>query len=61
MDIEDLEPRKTKDFEIGCDLSSYSIEELKQLVETLGDEISRIETEIASKESSRDAADSVFK
>jgi len=61
MDIEDLEPRKKKDFEIGCDLSSHSIEELKELIETLGNEISRIEVEIASKESSRDAADQVFK
>ncbi len=61
MDIEDLEPRKKKNFEIGCDLSSHSIEELKELIETLGGEISRIEQNIATKESSRDAADSVFK
>ena len=61
MDIEELEPRKPKVFEIGCDLSDHSIEELKELIETLGSEISRIEEAIGSKESSRDAADSVFK
>lgn len=61
MDIEELEPRKLKAFEIGCDLSNHSIEELKELAEALGSEISRIEAEIAAKESSRDAADSVFK
>ena len=61
MDIEDLEPRKKTNFEIGCDLSSHSIEELIELIETLGDEISRIEVAVKSKESSRDAADSVFK
>ena len=61
MDIEELEPRKAKPFEIGCDLSSHSIEELKELAETLGNEISRIQMEIKSKESSRNAAELVFK
>lgn len=61
MDIEELEPRKKKNFEIGCDLSSHSVEELKELAETLGEEIKRIGEAIGLKESSRDAADSVFK
>lgn len=61
MDIEELEPRKRKGFEIGCDLSGHSVEELKELAETLGEEIKRIGEAIRSKESSRDAADSVFK
>ncbi len=61
MDMEELEPRKKKAFEIGCDLSNHSIEELSELAEALDGEISRIKGEIASKESSRDAADSVFK
>ena len=61
MDIEELEPRKKKDFEIGCDLSNHSIDELKELVAVLGNEISRLKDEIRAKESSRDSADSVFK
>ncbi len=61
MDIEDLEPRKKPNFEIGCDLSTHSIEELKELIETLGEEIERIGKAVQSKESSRDAADKVFK
>jgi uncharacterized small protein (DUF1192 family) len=61
MDMEELEPRKKKAFEIGCDLSNHSIEELKELAGTLGDEISRIQAEVKSKESSRDTADLVFK
>jgi uncharacterized small protein (DUF1192 family) len=61
MDMEELEPRKKPTFEIGCDLSDHSVEELKELAEALGEEISRIKVEIASKVTSRDAADSVFK
>ena len=61
MDIEELEPRKKKGFEIGCDLSNHSIAELSELVATLSDEISRLKDEIRAKESSRDSADSVFK
>lgn len=61
MDIDDLEPRKTDDFQIGGDLSKLSVDELKTLASTLADEIKRIEDELKSKESSRDAADAVFK
>jgi len=61
LDMEELEPRKKKEFEIGCDLSNHSIEELNELIETLGGEIERIGEAVRSKESSRDAADSVFK
>lgn len=61
MEPEDLEPRKKKDFEIGCDLSNHSIEELEELAATLAEEIARIEAEVKAKESSRSAADSVFK
>lgn len=61
MDLEELEPRKKKDFEIGGDLSTMSVAELKELAETLRGEIARIEEAINEKESSRNAADSVFK
>lgn len=61
MDMEELEPRKIRQFEIGCDLSSHSIEELKELAAALRDEIARIEEVLGAKESSRSAADSVFK
>ncbi len=61
MDIEELEPRKTPKFEIGGDLSTLSVEELKELVAVLKGEIARIEEAVGAKESSREAADSVFK
>lgn len=61
MDLSDLEPRKTADYEIGGDLSKLSVAELGELVATLRSEISRVEEEIRAKESSRSTADSVFK
>jgi uncharacterized small protein (DUF1192 family) len=61
MDLEELEPRKRKDFEIGDDLSGFSLEELQELVAMLKNEIARIEAELEAKQSSREAADSIFK
>ncbi len=61
MDMEELEPRKPAAYELGGDLSNISIDELKELTERLKGEIARIEAEIKAKESSRDAAASVFK
>jgi uncharacterized small protein (DUF1192 family) len=61
MDLEELEPRKRMEFEIGGDLSTLSVAELKELAETLRGEIARIEEAVRDKESSRNAADSVFK
>ncbi len=61
MDMEELEPRKPKAFALGGDLSTLSIEELRELIDRLNTEISRIEADIKAKESSRDAAASVFK
>ena len=61
MDLEELEPRKSRDYEIGGDLSNLSIEELNELVATLTSEIARIEEALQAKQSSMSAADSVFK
>jgi uncharacterized small protein (DUF1192 family) len=61
MDIEELEPRKRKTFEIGEDLSARSVEELQELAQSLRDEIYRIEKVLESKQSSRQAADEFFK
>lgn len=61
MDLDDLEPRKNTDYEIGADLSNLSVEELKALIGELGAEISRIEQALVQKQSQLSAADSVFK
>jgi len=61
MDLDELEPRKSVDYEIGGDLSELSVEELKALIGELRDEISRIEQALGEKQSQLSAADSVFK
>jgi uncharacterized small protein (DUF1192 family) len=61
MDIEDLEPKKAKGHELGTDLSKLSVAELKALIETLKAEIARVEAVLAAKQSSKTAAESVFK
>jgi uncharacterized small protein (DUF1192 family) len=52
---------KTKSHEIGCDLSAISVAELQDRIRLLGAEIGRLEAEVARKQASRSAADSVFK
>lgn len=61
MDPEELEPKKSKGFEIGEDLSALSLDELKHRIAALKGEIARIEETIGAKESSKQAADSFFK
>lgn len=61
MSLGDLEPKKPKGHEIGADLSKLSVGELKELIETLKAEIARVEQTLAAKQSSKSAAESVFK
>lgn len=61
MDLEELEPKKKKGPEIGADLGKLSVDDLKELIETLKAEIARIEQMLASKQSSKSAAEQVFK
>ena len=61
MTIDDLEPKKPKGHETGTDLSKLSVGELKALIETLKEEIARVEQTLAAKQSSKSAAESVFK
>jgi uncharacterized small protein (DUF1192 family) len=61
MDLEDLEPKKVKAYEFGQDLSQLSVGELAELIETLREEIARVEAERAAKQSSRSVADAAFK
>ena len=61
MSIEALDPKKSKGDEVGTDLSKLSVGELGELIETLKAEIARVEQTLAAKQSSKSAAESVFK
>jgi uncharacterized small protein (DUF1192 family) len=61
MTLDDLEPKKPKGHETGTDLTKLSVGELKALIETLKEEIARVEQTLAAKQSSKSAAESVFK
>ena len=61
MDLDDLEPRKTPEHQLGMDLSKLSENELKTLVVRLKEEIERVEVAISDKQSSRLDADAIFK
>jgi uncharacterized small protein (DUF1192 family) len=63
MDTDDLAPppKKAKSYELGQDLSKYSVEDLRMLADQLKTEIARVEQTLSAKQSSKSAAESVFK
>lgn len=63
MDTDDIAPlpKKAKSHEVGADLSKLSVGELRALIEDLNSEIARVEQALAGKQSSKSAAESVFK
>ncbi|HZJ11647.1 MAG TPA: DUF1192 domain-containing protein [Methyloceanibacter sp.] len=63
MDTDDIAPppKKAKRHEIGADLSKLSVGELRALIDELKAEIARVEQTLAAKQSSKSAAESVFK
>lgn len=62
MDLDDLEPKKkAKAYELGQDLTKLSVGELAALIESLKQEIARVEIQFAEKKSSKSAAESIFK
>ena len=63
MDTDDIAPppKKARSFELGQDLSKLSVAELRALVEDLKTEVARVEQTLGAKQSSKSAAESVFK
>jgi uncharacterized small protein (DUF1192 family) len=63
MKIEDDDDRPKKKIvhEIGQDLALLSVKELQERIALLKEEIARLEVSIASKQTSRSAADQFFK
>jgi len=58
---EDDKPRKKITHEIGQDVSLLSVEELGERIALMTSEIGRLQTAMAKKRASRDAANSFFK
>jgi uncharacterized small protein (DUF1192 family) len=61
MSWDEETPKKKPAFEIGADLSKFSVDDLTDYINLLDAERQRAESIRAAKRSSRDAADSVFK
>ena len=62
MDLDDLQPpKKAKSYELGQDLSKLSVGELSALIDKLKAEIARVEQALATKQSSKSAAEAAFK
>ena len=62
MDTDEIAPPpKRKIYEVGQDLSKYSVGDLKALIETLKAEIARVEQALDAKQSSKSSAEAVFK
>jgi uncharacterized small protein (DUF1192 family) len=59
--FDDDRPKKPTAHEIGSDLSLLSVDELKLRVALLQAEIARLESEIVSKDSGRQAAENLFR
>jgi uncharacterized small protein (DUF1192 family) len=61
MDWSELEPKKPEVHSLGADLSKLSVDELKELAQSLRGEIERVEAALEAKKASKDAAESAFK
>ncbi len=58
---EEERPKKRLAHEIGQDLALLSVEELRERISLLNEEIARLEAAMASKQASRTTADQFFK
>ncbi len=58
---DDDRPKKKIAHEIGQELALISVEELRERIALLNEEIARIEADIAKKQAVRNAADQFFK
>jgi uncharacterized small protein (DUF1192 family) len=63
MDTDDIAPpsKKARSYELGQDLSKLSVAELRALIDDLKSEAARVEQTLATKQSSKSAAESVFR
>jgi uncharacterized small protein (DUF1192 family) len=61
MNEDDDRPKKKISHEIGQELALLSVKELEERIALLREEIARLETSIAGKQTSRNVADQFFK
>ena len=61
MLFDDDSHNKPATHELGCDLSMFSVDELRARITLLHGEIERLEAEIEAKTQSRGAAEDVFR
>jgi uncharacterized small protein (DUF1192 family) len=61
MQDDDDRPKKKITHEIGQELALLSVKELQERIALMKEEIARLEAAIASKEASRNVADTFFK
>ena len=60
-DDDEDRPKKKIMHEIGQDLALFSVNELRERIALLKDEIARLEASATSKQASRNVADTFFK
>ena len=61
MDWDDITPKKNLQIIVGDDLSNISVVELHERVEALKGEVERIRAEIQARQSTKNAAEDIFK
>jgi len=59
--MEDDEAKKPLQFQIGQDLSDFSVDELNETIVALKEEIARLEEIVGAKSSHLNAAEALFK
>ena len=61
MDWDDARPKPKKQIVVGEVLHDLSVNELKERIDALRQEIARVEAELSGKQSQSEAADKLFK
>ncbi|MCF6367747.1 DUF1192 domain-containing protein [Rhizobium halophilum] len=58
---DDRPKKQVNSHEVGCDLSSLSVEDLDQRIDLLQNEITRLQADREKKSAGRSAAESLFR
>ncbi|MCT7376543.1 DUF1192 domain-containing protein [Chelativorans salis] len=59
--VEENIPAKRPAYTIGQDISTFSVEELRRTIAMLGEEITRLEQELQAKDTTKAAAEALFR